>query len=206
MIANTGGTDAVIRMTCAGDRSTILLYIYCVSLYMIKFSHQMSLSLSDIQHFYVVEHNKLVQSGRLTTKYPLKFNNNKTRAGVCKYSPVSCIELSKVFINSPLVKPQDIRNTILHELAHAITGPHVRDPHGEEWKEAARSIGCDAQRCSPMFNTDSAYIVRCEGGCMARRHRKPTKFTKRVHRCKAHSKPLIVYRKCSKDRKYHKLI
>ena len=163
------------------------------------------MQLTDIQKLYVVEHNKLVKSGRLTTKYPLKFNNNKTRAGVCKYSPVPCIELSRIFINSPLVKPRDIRNTILHELAHAITGPYVRDAHGEEWKEAARSIGCDAQRCAPMFNTDSAYIVRCVDGCMVRRHRKPTKFTNRVFRCKAHGQALVVYKKCVRDRKYYKL-
>lgn len=163
-------------------------------------------NLATIKAYYKNVHDKLIQKGLLTTKYPLKFNQNKTRAGVCKFSPKPCIELSKIFINSPLVKPEDIRNTILHELAHAITGPYVSDPHGEEWRCVARSIGCDAHRCSPMFNTDSAYIVRCEGGCMVRRHRKPTKFTKMVYRCKTHGKPLIVYKKSSDDKKYHKLI
>lgn len=163
-------------------------------------------NLATIQAYYKTVHDKLVKDGSLTTKYPLKFNQNKTRAGVCKYFPKPCIELSKRFINSPLVKAADVRNTILHELAHAVTGPYVREPHGEEWKAAARALGCDAERCAPMFNTDSLYVVRCEDGCMVRRHRKPTKFTKKVHRCKAHGKPLVVYKKNPKDRKYHKLI
>jgi predicted SprT family Zn-dependent metalloprotease len=164
----------------------------------------MTRNLKQIQVFYKYHHDKLLKEGRIPYSYPLKFNNNKTRAGVCRYSPKPSIELSKVYINSPLVKGSDIENTILHELAHAITGPFVAEPHGSEWKAAALSIGCNAERCAPMFNVDSLYMVSCGEGCMVRRHRKPTKFVNRVYRCKKHSKPLVVYKKDSKDKKYHK--
>ena len=47
-------------------------------------------------------------------------------------------------------RPEVIKNTILHEIAHAIVGYGV-SAHGSEWKRMAMSIGCNGQRCSSRF-------------------------------------------------------
>ena len=40
----------------------------------------------------------------------------------------------------------EIRDTILHEIAHALAGPEAR--HGPEWKATARRIGATPARTS----------------------------------------------------------
>ena len=39
---------------------------------------------------------------------------------------------------------EETRETILHEIAHALCG---KPGHGPEWRRIARSIGCSAERC-----------------------------------------------------------
>jgi predicted SprT family Zn-dependent metalloprotease len=39
----------------------------------------------------------------------------------------------------------EVRDTILHEIAHALAG--VRAGHGPKWKKTALAIGCNGQRC-----------------------------------------------------------
>jgi predicted SprT family Zn-dependent metalloprotease len=41
---------------------------------------------------------------------------------------------------------REVRETILHEIAHALAGPKVR-AHGREWGEIALRIGCNGRRC-----------------------------------------------------------
>jgi predicted SprT family Zn-dependent metalloprotease len=155
--------------------------------------------------FYKRHHSALLTSGLLSTPYAFKINNNRTRAGVCKFAPVATIEVSSFFIKSPNITTRDIENTILHELAHAVVGPHVA-AHGPEWQAAARSLGCDAKRCSPPFETDFKYIVACGSGCKITRHRKPTKFTRHAYNCKSHGGAIKVYMRTEPGSKKFKLI
>ena len=45
----------------------------------------------------------------------------------------------------------DVRDTILHEIAHAIVGPG----HGHDavWQTAERRIGCTPKRCSTVTHS-----------------------------------------------------
>jgi hypothetical protein len=62
--------------------------------------------------------------------------NKRARAyGVCKYR-VQRIELSSVLI--PHLKMEDIRATILHEIAHALTPGHG---HDRVWRDVCIRIG-----------------------------------------------------------------
>lgn len=45
------------------------------------------------------------------------------------------------FLNSE----DQVRDTILHEIAHALAGPN--EGHGKVWKVLAKSIGCSGERC-----------------------------------------------------------
>lgn len=70
------------------------------------------------------------------------FDNAIRRAGVCFYSR-RLIRLSRHFVG--LNSEEEIRDTILHEIAHAIAG-HAAG-HGPAWKAVCRRIGAKPERC-----------------------------------------------------------
>ena len=74
--------------------------------------------------------------------WKFKFDNSKKRFGVCKYLHKT-ISLSK-----PLTKLNSVENvndTLLHEIAHALCGRGVG--HSNVWKRKAVEIGCNGVRC-----------------------------------------------------------
>lgn len=66
-----------------------------------------------------------------------------TRAGQCRYS-VKEIGISYRWV--AMNDEKHVRNTILHEIAHALVGAE----HGHDWvwKQKARQIGCTGDRCT----------------------------------------------------------
>jgi len=129
---------------------------------------------------------------KLKHNYSLKINNNLTTAGVCKYDERT-IEISKLFLDNST--EHEIENIVLHELAHAITGPYVKKSHGEEWKIAAKAIGCDAKRTCKLFAKTSLYVVACRKGCYIRRHRLTQKLMSKKKWCQKHKIPMKLYKK-----------
>ena len=98
---------------------------------------------------------KLMDQHGLTT-VPFKFNNAKARYGVCRwhggfFPTCKSIELARQFVL--LNDEPKIKNTILHEIAHALVGPG--NGHNRKWRLKAMEIGCTAQRC-----TESAEKVK----------------------------------------------
>jgi hypothetical protein len=76
--------------------------------------------------------------------WQFKINSNKRRLGVCKYGPRT-IEISHYhLIHSPI---HLVRDTILHEIAHALT-PH--SGHNRIWKEQAILIGALPTACKAI--------------------------------------------------------
>lgn len=100
------------------------------------------------------------------------FDRAKRRAGVCKYGPKR-ISLSVSYVmNNPL---DCIKDTILHEIAHALCGPGKG--HGREWKLMCIRIGAKPQRCydsSVVVMPAGKWKSQC-GGCakVFTRHRRP---------------------------------
>jgi len=76
-----------------------------------------------------------------------KFDGAKQRLGSCKYSKKRIL-LSRHLVTNPVVDISTIKNTILHEIAHAIVG--IGNNHNHTWKSKALSIGCDAERCTEI--------------------------------------------------------
>lgn len=71
-------------------------------------------------------------------------DNAKRRAGAC-FHRRRTITLSKYYIAMNLDKPDDLRDTILHEIAHGLAGREAH--HGPEWKKVCVQIGAKPERC-----------------------------------------------------------
>lgn len=104
--------------------------------------------------------------------WTLVFDNAKTRAGVCRESRRQ-IGLSRVL--TQLHPADEVRETILHEIAHALVG--VRHGHDAVWRETAQRIGCSGRRCVPETTArpPAPWTGRCPSGHEVTRHRRPTR-------------------------------
>lgn len=97
-------------------------------------------------------------------------NSRKRTLGLC-FSHEKRIELSVYFIehNTPAV----VKETILHEIAHALVGS--KHGHSAIWMEMAAHLGCQPRRKNPKaVMPPGAWQATC-GGCgqLFSKHRKP---------------------------------
>ena len=98
----------------------------------------------------------------------VKLDHARKRAGQCDFSNKT-ISLSRLYVRH--AEPDHIRDTILHEIAHAIVGP--RHGHGAVWRQKAREIGCTATRCHTLSFARARWVMSCPNGCFAiERHRR----------------------------------
>lgn len=88
--------------------------------------------------------------------WSFQFDSARRRAGACDYS-MRVISLSRLYCLK--VSADQVRDTILHEIAHALAGP--KHNHDAKWKSIARAIGCTAERCHSVDFAPSKYIVSC---------------------------------------------
>jgi predicted SprT family Zn-dependent metalloprotease len=71
-----------------------------------------------------------------------EFDNAKRRFGCCNYTQKR-ITLSKHLVVLNEIK--DVKDTILHEIAHALVGRN--HGHNHVWMAKAKEIGCNGKRC-----------------------------------------------------------
>ena len=109
------------------------------------------------------------------------------RLGLCNYNKKK-ITISYHLLRGPSCDEKQMRNTVLHELAHAIVGPNHN--HDETWKKMALRIGCDAKRCGSMDLVEATYILECPKKCFSRGYyRRPKTDNKICMKC--HSVPIL---------------
>lgn len=115
----------------------------------------------------------LVVANQLMNKHGLglkgwnfQLDNAKVRAGQCRYD-TKTISLSKQFVKH--ASDHEIRDTVLHEIAHALA---PKRGHDSVWRQVALSIGCNGQRCHSLYFSEARYIQKCIRGC----------WTQEVHR------------------------
>lgn len=90
------------------------------------------------------------------SQWSFQFDDASRRAGVCKHA-TKVLSLAREFA---LVAPSsEVRNTILHEIAHALVGP--KHNHDQVWKDQARAIGCTGERCHDVKFAPPRYIKSC---------------------------------------------
>lgn len=146
--------------------------------------------------FFNEQYNKY--KSRICGNYTFKFNNNVSRAGVCKFSTddlTGIIEISRYYLNNPKTTPERLKNTILHEIAHAIAGPDAG--HGPVWKRVAREIGCDAERLTYQFRPEHTYkfCLKCPRGCKQNLTGLAKFMLRGGFRCKKHNEKITIYKR-----------
>lgn len=111
--------------------------------------------------------------------WTVAFGSAKKRLGSCDYGK-RVLRFSRVFIAQATW--QEIEDVILHEVAHAMVGPH--QGHGELWKNTAEMIGLDnpARTMKVDMVYDKPWVGTCKNG----------------HTTKSQSRAPLVVRSCGK--------
>jgi predicted SprT family Zn-dependent metalloprotease len=101
------------------------------------------------------------------------FDRARVRAGACHFAD------RRVTLSRALAAAQgeaEVRETVLHEIAHALVGPG----HGHDtvWRARARAIGASGERC---YVADEPVVPgrwqgRCGAGHVVHRHRRPERL------------------------------
>jgi len=106
------------------------------------------------------------------TGWRLVFDSAKTRAGVCRPQRKE-LGLSRHL--TALHSEAEVRDTVLHEIAHALVGPW--HGHDEVWRAVALRIGCTGRRCvSPDAPTvEGDWVGECPAGHRRTAHRRPVR-------------------------------
>lgn len=123
--------------------------------------------------------------------WSFKISRTKTFVGMCYYMDQR-IEFSEYFLHEPW---EQVEDTLLHEIAHALVGPHVK-AHGWHWRLKAIELGANPNRVAENAITSAKhnYLITC-GGCGAKwkRHRLKEGYRNGRFRCsRCHSYDLRV--------------
>jgi predicted SprT family Zn-dependent metalloprotease len=101
------------------------------------------------------------------------FNRSKRQMGCCRFGP-KIIELSCHFVERNTLDL--IRDTLLHEIAHALVGPG----HGHDavWKAMCVRVGAKPERLSDEAHMPQGrWQATCEGcGMRHHKHRRPKRM------------------------------
>lgn len=129
------------------------------------------------------EADKLFKQFGLDTTDPpwtFKLNSNTRRVGVCKYGQRR-IEFSQHFVEHNT--EELIRDTLLHEITHALVGPN--HGHGHVWQLKCLEIGAKPNRtCDASVKTTAKYnyVIRCNDCIEAGIKPKPEWYRYRLKR------------------------
>src|SRR5262249_52473488 len=85
---------------------------------------------------------RLMKQYRVPPAWSFQFDSSKVRFGKCDYRRKQ-ISMSRYLV--ALNTESEVRDTILHEIAHVLA-PRG-DGHGPAWRSIAHAIGCNGRRC-----------------------------------------------------------
>ena len=136
----------------------------------------MNLSVAQTLAVTLMKKHRLLDKG-----WTFKYDNAVKRFGVCRYRSKT-IGLSRKLVL--LNDKEQVMDTILHEIAHAIAGYEAG--HGEIWKHVCIQIGAKPNRC---YNAEETNVVELKyyavcGAC-GKEHQKARLVNKTARRsCK----------------------
>lgn len=130
-------------------------------------------------------------SAQLPPDWTLGFNKSVRNGGSTRHGPRT-IWLSRLFVQH--ATRDQLKDVILHEIAHALTGPQEQDPktsrrpvHGKVWRQNALRIGCSGNRCCHNF---SAHLHKWFSVCHCPNERH-TSHTRKNKCCKGCGERLV---------------
>ncbi len=124
--------------------------------------------MNERPHARALELASLLMSEHGLEGWRVKLDHARRRAGKCDFT-AQTISLSRHYVRYAEI--DHIRDTILHEIAHALVG--AKHCHDAVWRQKAREIGCTANRCHTLSFSAAKWIMRCPNGCFAvERHRR----------------------------------
>lgn len=128
--------------------------------------------MSDPAH--VRREAELLIATHLDATWSFAFDNAKRRAGACDFTRRR-LTVSRYL--SARYDDDTNRQTLLHEVAHALAGAEAG--HGARWKRIARSIGYTGgvTHHGETATELAAWVGRCPNGHVAYRHRRATRAT-----------------------------
>lgn len=107
----------------------------------------------------------LAEYGLLEKGWKVAWDNGKRRAGACHYG-TRTISLSRYIL--PTATDAEVRETILHEVAHALTPGHS---HDGVWRAKLIEMGGTGARTHKMDTPKGRYELVCERcGVIGHRH------------------------------------
>ena len=133
----------------------------------------LSLQKIEKQAKQLLAEHELAQRG-----WTFRFDRAKNRAGCCHFKKKH-ISLSYFFCK--VAPSEEVLNTLLHEIAHALVGPGHN--HDWVWHMKSREIGCDGMVTHNLSFCEMRYRLGCSRGCwQVPRHRINRKWV-RCNRC-----------------------
>ncbi|MDE0309666.1 MAG: SprT-like domain-containing protein [Acidiferrobacterales bacterium] len=90
-------------------------------------------------------------------EWRFNFDCASRRLGQCNYTDKTITMSEEFCLNA---SDSDIRDTILHEIAHALVGPE--HGHSHIWHSKAKEIGCSAKRTHDQEFTPPKLIMSCQ--------------------------------------------
>jgi predicted SprT family Zn-dependent metalloprotease len=104
--------------------------------------------------------------GLLAKGWTFHFDNAKRRFGYCQYRP-KMISISKHL--SELNSEEQVKDTILHEIAHALAGPRAH--HYAKWRYQAMVVGAKPERCysADVVQPPHKWTGTCPNGHVTKR-------------------------------------
>lgn len=126
----------------------------------------------------IERHARALMTAHGVGSLAFEFDGGKRRIGATHYVRIGRTTLPKKITFSrhfaPLLSEAEIRDTILHEIAHALAG---RDAgHGPVWQAAVRKIGGKAERCKATKASPEKSVIGTCPIChkvVAQQHRLP---------------------------------
>jgi len=122
----------------------------------------------DVQDAVAMAEGLLAEHGLVG--WTVVLDGAKTRAGVCRPGR------REIGLSRPLTQlhaPEEVRDTVLHEVAHALVG--TGHGHDAVWRATARRIGCTGRRTTSAPRPPGPWTGRCAAGHTSTRHRRPVR-------------------------------
>lgn len=137
-----------------------------------QFSHISSDNI-QLKHQMLIKNAHILLADKMLDSqgWKFKYDTSKSRAGLCDYNK-KIISLSKHLVLNTEISYDQIHNTLLHEIAHAIVGPYHH--HNSVWRKKALEIGCDGKRCHNMQIAKPKYFLICEHNCFKKKYHRLT--------------------------------